>query len=120
MFFNDYNSVAMVNYPYLFLDTPDISVNKKIGAMERLETLVNHYHGHIYSFAHFFGNSFDPEDLVDYMDKAIDGECEGGCKVCPEPGQCLHECPWNEYPKNDGCVKCPTWCLNGCNIDSSC
>jgi hypothetical protein len=122
VFLRDSTSVDRVTYPFLFLDTPDIQGNKKIGALERLETLVNHYHGHIYQHSVHAGQITELliQDIL-IVDTNNDRGCDYGCDRCPAGGVCLHDCPWNEYPKHDGsCHKCPTWCLNGCNMDSSC
>ena len=127
-FYVDGIVIESTPYDHFFQDHPDLAWSKKIGALERLETLVNHYHGHIYSWK--LMNLFE-NDRVDFFNSIRVGgdyvngwsDCIGECDICAVDLKCLVDdfnCDVNMFTSNNVCKICPTWCLNGCNSDSSC
>ena len=80
--------VAYVQYPYVFQDPPAESLVKRLGALERAELLLNHYHGHIYEFY-----AYPDTDVQVVHDAKVATTCigSGGCSVCPLNGQCLND-----------------------------
>lgn len=47
-FWRNAEAIESVSYDYIFLDPPSENITKRLGTVERTETLLNHYHGHIY------------------------------------------------------------------------
>lgn len=75
-------AVQNVSYDYLFVDPENSSITKRIGTLERLETLINHYHGHIYCFVAWNSDQITSNMANDYM---IETNCDSmvGCGICP-------------------------------------